>query len=74
MEREKDSHEGKEWTLNDAITYVTAKDLETRTTGRIDEEPSMFAVIADDLTKGFITPKEAVDKVDALIAGRQDYN
>jgi len=63
-----------EISLNDALVYIQAKDMETRVTGRIDSEPSMFKSIEQALNSRVITPREAVKQVDELIASRQDYN
>jgi len=61
-------------TLHEALTYIRAKSMEVQRTGRIDTEPSDFKVVEIELTSGLITPKEAVERINALIEARQDYN
>lgn len=74
MERMHNSEEAKNISLNEALTYIRAKGMEVQRTGRVDSEPSDFKTIETELTSGSITPKEAVARIDALIAARQDYN
>ena len=60
--------------MNDALTYLHAKNTEVQRTGRVDSEPSDFKAIETELTEGLITPEEAVERINALIEARQDYN
>lgn len=69
MERERST-----LTINDALAELANIEGQIRATGAVDSEPELLNIIRNKLTKGDISPIEAINQGRNMLQGRQDYH
>ena len=61
-------------TINNALAQIHILKQQAEIMSAQDSEPSAFRDIASALTKGLITPEEAIRQAQAVLDGKQDYH
>lgn len=60
--------------INAALAEIQIARARLSATGAVDVEGGQLDVLERQVTRGEISPAEAIDKVQRILGGRQDYH